>query len=230
MVNENKVLKVTLLISVIVHGSAILLPNIKFIASQDKFKNSELTYIKVKPKEEVTLKKQVVSRDITPKAKPGSRENNLKQVPKWYELSKSTTAIRPQSSPGARDNILKKPELNKPDVIAVKKKIALTPMGSNKINSPSYISYYQIVREKIRHAAYQNYTSQDTGEVYLSFVVSSNGTLRKAKIMEDKSTPNPYLKEIAFRSLKSASEFPPFPKDLDYPELSFNVIISFEID
>jgi len=35
---------------------------------------------------------------------------------------------------------------------------------------------------------------------------------------------------VAEKSIFDASPFPAFPKDLDYPELSFNVIISFQIE
>lgn len=123
-----------------------------------------------------------------------------------------------------------KPVLVKPDVIAVKKKISTPAVDIDKINNPSYLSYYQIVREKVRRSAYQNYTHTDTGEVYLSFVVSRNGFLSDMRLVEEKSPASKYLRDIALRSIRDASPFPAFPKDLDYPRLSFNVIISFELE
>ena len=123
-----------------------------------------------------------------------------------------------------------KPAFVKPDIIAVKKKITLPPIDLDKINNPSYISYYQIVREKIRRAAYQNYTRAEVGEAYLSFLISSDGSLKAMHLIEEKSSPSVYLKEISLRSIKEASPFPNFPKELDYPQLSFNVVISFEIE
>lgn len=124
-----------------------------------------------------------------------------------------------------------KPISLKPDIIAVKKKITLPPVEMDKINNPSYINYYQIVREKIRRTAYQNYTRAETGEVYLSFIISRDGYLKEVQLNEEKSSGNSYLKEIASRSVKDASPFPVFPKELvDYPQLSFNVVISFEIE
>jgi TonB family protein len=123
-----------------------------------------------------------------------------------------------------------KPVLIKPDIIAIKKKITLPPIDLDKINNPSYISYYQIVREKIKRAAYQNYTRTEVGEVYLSFIISSDGYLNELQLKEEKSTASPYLKEIALHSIKDASPFPNFPQELDYPQLSFNVVISFEIE
>ncbi|MFA5275493.1 MAG: energy transducer TonB [Candidatus Omnitrophota bacterium] len=129
-----------------------------------------------------------------------------------------------------RDSALMKPVLVKPDVISIRKKITLPPVDLDKINNPSYISYYQIVREKIRRAAYQNYTHADTGEVYVTFVISNDGYLRESRLVAERSTAVGYLRETALRSVKDASPFPNFPKELDYRELSFNVVISFEIE
>ncbi len=123
-----------------------------------------------------------------------------------------------------------KPAFIKPDVIAVKKKITLPPIDIDKINNPSYISYYQIVREKIRRAAYQNYSRTEVGEVYLAFAILSDGSLKKIQLVEEKSSSNLYLRGVALKSIKEASPFPDFPAELDYPELSFNVVISFEVE
>jgi len=128
------------------------------------------------------------------------------------------------------DSGLTKPALIKPDVIAVKKKITLPALNIDKINNPSYIGYYQIVREKIRRCAYLNYARTETGEVYLSFIISEGGNLKEVRFVDEKSSNSPYLREIALRSIKEASPFPDFPKDLNYPQLSFNVVISFEIE
>jgi len=87
-----------------------------------------------------------------------------------------------------------------------------------------------MVREKIRRAAYQNYSRIDTGEVFLSFIISNDGYVRDTNLVEEKSSTNFYLREIALRSIKEASPFPNFPKELDYPQLSFNVVISFEVE
>ena len=138
--------------------------------------------------------------------------------------------FKPNNQAAARSNLFTKPVFGKPDIIAVRKKISLPPVNLEKINNPSYISYYQIVREKIRRAAYQNYTRSEVGDVYLSFLILAQGSLKTVRLVEEKSSPSPYLREIALRSIKEASPFPNFPKELDYPELSFNVVISFEIE
>jgi TonB family protein len=106
----------------------------------------------------------------------------------------------------------------------------LSPVDLNKINSPVYLSYYQIGREKIKRAAYSNYTRAEEGEICISFVVSSDGHISAVKLIEEKSSQSAYLRNIAFRSVQEASPFPKFPKELDYPQLTFNIVISFEIE
>jgi TonB family protein len=123
-----------------------------------------------------------------------------------------------------------KPNFINSQALAIKKKIALPAIESAKIDNPSYISYYQIVREKIRRSAYQNYTHNQTGEVYLSFIISNDGLIKDVRLAEDRTSVDSYLKNIALKSIRDASPFPNFPKELDYPQLSFNIIISFEIE
>ena len=93
-----------------------------------------------------------------------------------------------------------------------------------------YKSYYQTIRERIRNFAYVNYLRYGEGEVYLSFILSSDGSLKDIKIFDAKSTNDAYLRDTALKSINDSSPFPSFPKSLAYPELSFNVIISFEVD
>ena len=126
--------------------------------------------------------------------------------------------------------LIKKPEFLKPEIIAVKKKVTLPSLIDEKITSPAYLEYYEIIREKIRRAAYQNYTFLIDGEAYLSFIILCNGQLKDVRINEDRSTEYTNLKNSAIKSIHDASPFPKFPEGLDYPELSFNVIISFEVE
>ncbi len=135
----------------------------------------------------------------------------------------------------SRENALKGPlltksYLKKPEIVSVKKKISFLSVDKEKTHNPTYTSYYQVVREKIKHAAYQGYTRTEMGEVYLSFVISSDGDLKQMRIVDEKSSFSPYLRDIALKSVKHAGPFPKFPKELDYPQLSFNVIVSFEIE
>ncbi|MBU0547582.1 MAG: TonB C-terminal domain-containing protein [Candidatus Omnitrophica bacterium] len=159
------------------------------------------------------------------------------------KITKRTQGIKVPPPYVERENVFKaskvlankSPEFAKPtfvssDIIAIKKRITLPDIEMARINNPSYISYYQIVREKIRRSAYQNYTHNEIGEVYISFIISNDGYIKDVHLIETKTSASDYLKGIASRSVKDASPFPNFPKELDYPQLSFNIIISFEIE
>ncbi|MCM8770979.1 MAG: TonB family protein, partial [Candidatus Omnitrophica bacterium] len=111
-----------------------------------------------------------------------------------------------------------------------KDKITFLAVDSGKVDNPNYLNYYQTIRERIKRAAYQIYSRRDKGEVYVSFAIFSDGRLQGVRIIEDKSSPNPYLREISIKSIQNASPFPPFPRELNYPQLSFNIIISFETE
>lgn len=212
---EYRMLQTALLISVSVHAATIfgshLFPLLKI---PDEERQIKVTYLKI---------------EKTPKDRLNLKENSpLKRIPPPFiepqDIRKESSVEKP------RDIKFTKPELIKPEEIVVKKKITLPAVDMLKVDNPSYISYYQIVREKIRRAAYKSYTRSETGEVYATFIISSDGILKNAQLINEKSSGGSYLKGIALSSIKAASPFPNFPKELDYEELSFNVAISFETE
>jgi outer membrane biosynthesis protein TonB len=111
----------------------------------------------------------------------------------------------------------------------LKKTVSVPVLESEKINNPSYQSYYSLVRARIRQRAYFNYAEYYAGEVYLTFILNNDGSLKELKIIEEKSSGGPYLRTIGLKSIKEAVPFPAFPKALNYPELTFNVVISFQV-
>jgi len=94
-----------------------------------------------------------------------------------------------------------------------------------------YINYYQLIREKIRERVKRRYRSyDDEGEISLNFVLNSNGTLISSYVGETLPASHRKLADIAITSLKEASPFPPFPKALSMPEISFTVTVVFKKD
>ncbi|MGA2774801.1 MAG: energy transducer TonB [Candidatus Omnitrophota bacterium] len=229
-----RLLIATLVISTAVH-IAVLSQNTSFSLSpffSKKETKIEVTYLKprvIKEKRPSLNIRPVLPNKSEPFLKIPSKITVDNRVPPAY-LDKEKFFNQEEKQFNLRDSALMKPALVKLDVISIRKKISLPPVDLDKINNPSYISYYQIVREKIRRAAYQNYIHADTGEVYITFVISNDGYLRESRLVAEKSTAAGYLREIALKSVKDASPFPNFPKELDYRELSFNVVISFEIE
>ena len=193
-------------------------------------KNSliQVSYVKQTKKEKIKPVPESLKMASLPK---GSSRISMQKgsPPPFIDIDKDSVIAKGRmQAPSAP--VFVKPALAKPEINAVKKKISLPPVDIDKINNPSYLSYYQIVREKIRRAAYLNYTRTETGEIYLSFVINNDGVLKEARLVQDKSANSQYLRDIALKSIWAASPFPAFAKELDYQQLSFNVVISFEIE
>ena len=220
----DRIFQITLLISFFAH-SVVLLANsgLQFHSRDRRVVPVEITYVRNKAPEykETSLpQKEEILKMVS--------RISVKNLPPPF--IRKEDMLKNNSAMLSRNTDFVKPTVPKPDVTAVKKKINLPPVDLNKIDNPSYLSYYQIVREKIRRSAYQSYTKAETGEVYLTFLIARNGSLMDVRLNPERSSQSVYLKEVASRSIRVASPFPLFPKELDYPQLSFNVIISFEIE
>jgi TonB family protein len=227
---SDRIFQITFLISLIAH--AVILagnPNFRFLPTPKVEKNLEVRYVQ-EPKKAKPELKPVNTLKNEPFLKIPPKITLEKKIPPPFIDKEAVFGGNKTPNPSIRQVTFDKPAFAKPDIIAIKKKITFPPVDLDKIDNPSYISYYQIVREKIKRSAYESYTRQETGDVYLSFVISGDGYLKEVRLAQERSSPNPYLREIALRSVKDAAPFPNFPKELDYPQLSFNVIISFEIE
>ncbi|MCM8789636.1 MAG: TonB family protein [Candidatus Omnitrophica bacterium] len=183
----------------------------------------KVNYVKTEP---VAEKKEALK--VKSFVKLPKKLDTAKRLPPVF-LDKAKIVPEEKKVFGKTDNLLR-PEFSEPDVIAVKKKITIPSFELEKISSPQYMNYSGLVREKIKRAAYQNYGGQDTGEINVSFIISSDGQLKDVKVIEEKSDFSEHLRQIAVASVRDASPFPSFPRELNYSQLSFNVVISFEIE
>lgn len=224
----SKPFKTALVISLCLHGIILFQRlNVSFFKKNDPQKIVEIFYLN-KPdaaridssKRPADNKKKEALRKLPP-VDIAAKKNPPPFIDKKTSRSRENTPETP---------FLTKPYLIKPEVVSIKKKISFLSVDKDKAHNPLYINYYQVVREKIKHSAYQSYTRTEMGEVYLSFVISSDGDLKQSRIVDEKSSFSPYLREISLKSVKISAPFPNFPKELDYPQLSFNVIVSFEIE
>lgn len=143
-----------------------------------------------------------------------SFQNDLKEVTK----SIPRVEVRDKESPGIKS-------------FGGERKITVPLLQSEKITNPKYLSYTQTIRQRIKQRAYYYADNPDfaSGEVYLTFVLSSSGALEGVKVIREKTHSNAYVQNIGIRSIEESAPFPPFPPDLAFPELTFNVIISFEL-
>lgn len=94
-----------------------------------------------------------------------------------------------------------------------------------------YVDYFRLLRERIRQAALRRYPAREIqGEVFLTFTVSADGSVLEAHIVEAKSTPDVGLRAASLDSLREAAPFPPFPKTLNRPQMTFHIIIAYEFE
>jgi len=220
---ENRFFKYTLFFSLLVHVLVIAqFPRSKALGNHKPLKSIEITYrkpiSKVKPEEKPVPKQQPRREELKQTArvlsgKASSLDPLVKDVTKVF---KDIGAARKQPA-----KIMQS---------AVKRRITLPPVKAEKITNPIYLNYYQIVRQKIKERAYANYSTLDTGNVYLTFIIDARGILKQINMIDEKTSAAQHLKDVSLKSIKESDPFPPFPVDLKYPELSFNIVISFEED
>ena len=221
----NRRLELALLFSLIIHALILAQnPDFRFNPLHKQDKKIEISYIKETKKAPELRKpaqKQAASRAQGLSKDPFLNLNSKiameKRTPPPFVTQKAKVAFP-------------KPDFSKTNALSYKKKITLPAVDMEKMNNPTYLSYYQMIREKIKRAAYQNISHNETGEVFISFIVSDDGYLKQVRLIEDKSSPDLALREAALKSIKDASPFPNFHKELDYPQLSFNVVISCELE
>lgn len=227
--NSNRVFQITLVISVLTHGVMMFQNTGLNLWRKVNDEKIEVNYVK-DTSNPLDYRKEPLKNPDTPPKIPSSRLSAKKTNPPPFAEIKKQDSLSEDKNSELKNPVFEKPAVIKADVISIRKKITIPALDLDKISNPSYLNYYQIVREKIKRAAYQNYSHTETGEVYLSFIISQKGELGQIHLNEEKTRASLRLRDIGLRSVKEASPFPVFPGVLEYPQLSFNVVISFEIE
>lgn len=90
-----------------------------------------------------------------------------------------------------------------------------------------YLDYCWELRDRILRILNERYPEEPLkGEVLLSFVLKSDGNLKgEPRIIKEDSSS---LGNVVLGSIKEASPFPAFPEEIEGPEETFKVLISFE--
>jgi hypothetical protein len=96
-------------------------------------------------------------------------------------------------------------------------------------SSRDYQDYYSFLKEKIRDRLQDNYRYyKGEGDVYVSFVLGSRGELISYNIDRLKSAKDEVLLHITGTSLMAVAPFPPLPKSIALPKMSFAITVSFK--
>jgi hypothetical protein len=226
---ENKFFYSSLGVSFLIHAFIIISLSIATFNSQPKnLKSIEVIYQDLKFK---TVKETKPVREQMQLVQKDQLAKKVDLLPKKDDsFIPSGKGIKDISKFSDKMSLDKKqaPKISPADF---ERKITIPVLKTDKITNPKYLTYTETIRNKIRQRAY-NFVDDpqfQEGKVYLTFVISSQGVLQATKIIEEKTMANSYMKEVCLRSIEESSPFPPFPNDLSYPELTFNVVISFEV-
>lgn len=219
---ENRVFQVSLAISFAAHSIIIFagFPRMSLFSDslnrKNKYKEMEILYYQIK--------NEPLSR-ISP------------QAPLAAKLPNTRTAIKPPMPLERKASVIEhKPELFDARLKSDKSEspasftVDLSNIAPEFKGKPLYLDYFQAIRERIRQRALKNYPRYPiSGQITLSFVLLSSGELKSLKIINEKSSQNQHLRDAALQSIKDASPYPPFPASFKQPEITFNILISFEL-
>jgi len=220
---DNKVFQFALIASILFHSVFFFTaPHMPFTPSKRALEKIEITYYKIK--------------EPPPKSKPETKKAEAEPQPfkKLPEIKKEEI-LQPPRPVAEKPQEAKTPVRPTAEVVELKEKTFEKVVEEEKDDAKkaTYISYYKAVREKIRQYADRNYPSNrrlGQGEVFLSFVVVSSGELLRVRIIDEKSSDDRTLRNIAINSIREASPFPPFPSGMGQYQITFNIIISFELN
>ena len=216
--------KIAFIISIVCHAFIFFIwPAINILLPKRPAKTFEITYYRIKYYKTVLenqkLQAKKTIQEKPPEAMQAQKEKLLLAAQKKREHLKNTQ-VKTEGPAKAAAN---------PQPVSSQKDSVIPPLPAGIEKIPSYLDYVQSVREKIKRVANSKYRQRySSGEVLLNFVLLSDGSLSVIKIIDERSCSNEYLKKIAQESIESASPFKPFPQDLEFRQLSFSVIISFE--
>lgn len=178
----------------------------------------------------------VILREIA-NAVTANKEVVLRQIePPRIEIKKEVE-IKPQPTTQGKISYKKRLEAKKLIQIEKARKQYAAKVASREAavkeselkSKKDYVNYYQLIRDKIKSRLKDNYGYYNhEGDVYLSFAITQNGTLLTYNIDRSRSTTDEVLLHITIMSLKAVSPFPPLPKSIQAPKMSFNVAISFK--
>jgi len=94
--------------------------------------------------------------------------------------------------------------------------------------NPAYMTYYRLVRERVRANAFRNYNGDEKGDITVVFVILSSGKLKDVSF-EDSFNSSKELEYIVLKSIKESAPFPAFPARLSrYTKLTFSIPIYFK--
>lgn len=225
---ENRFFNYALAVSLAIHLIiAITITIIHWKDLHDKPKNLEVTFQVFKEKKVQKAKDQIKKFEFS-QFKPQPEKMNVDPIHRDGALN---VADNVRDVARMNDTFSqRKIATTMPDLVKTKK-ITISEFDVEKELGPDYEKYAQQIRAQINTVAYQYAEDPQiqNGEIYVTFLVSSDGMLKEVKVLEDRSRANAYLLELGERIIQKAAPFDPFPKELKLPERTFKIKITYNI-
>ena len=232
MAIENRLFYYALLISFLVHVSVIsVLSILKSEHLAHSFKDVEIRYQTVKAINTVEKKNAPVNIDLSHRKKESASQVDI--LTRKGDVSSKVLLDQGKGLEKIPETLSwSKKKSSEIKTLDAQRTVSIPRLDTGKITNPQYLSYEDNLRRNILNRAYRHLDHPDfeTGKVYVTFVLASNGSLKDLQIRKDKTVANDYLQDITSRIVKEASPFPPFPKGFNYPEFTFNVLIIYNKD
>lgn len=224
MIAKDIILKKAFLLSLALH-SLLLLPWPVFLKKHmiiekkaQKKSSPPIIYYRIAQKSKLIAKKAV--------KKSPPREKVKKEIEYQKEQTKLPKDKKTDKKKQGRSQLSKLPSY-------VKAEKGIISLGDEKKleKVPEVIlDYYRAIREEIKQSALLNRPrGSRRGEVTVIFELSSDGILQNIYLDPQRSVKDEVLQESALKSIKMASPFPPFPKELKAEEITFSITIEFAL-
>ncbi|MBU1086162.1 MAG: TonB family protein [Candidatus Omnitrophica bacterium] len=223
MDNNNKIFKITLLVSLCLHA-LILFPMPKFQKKKPEvIEPVFFNYLAVNIPQPKNNIKDLNKANIHQKQRKKIAKKTYRTIKSNKKTQKPASKIEENPEPLANTPAVE-PEPKKE--ILTKQSPVLPKKDEDLSKDKYYISYYRLINELLRDSViYPDDFSE--GEIALTFVLNADGSLVNVDVLQDTSYNNNSLRETAKQIVKNASPFPPFPKELRQNQLTFNVVFCF---
>lgn len=190
----------------------------------------EITYLKLKeqaPKaSEVSVRRSQSQAEISQPEKLVTEDTPKAQPNKAEDVKKEQISPQANREPAKADS----KETEQPSRVVIKEPITsnIEATASVDVQGLRLVppSYSHIVRNRIIDNL-EMMKSGVEGDVYVRFVISSDGRLKEMRIIDEKSSDSGFLRSAAFEAVKNAAPFPAFPAAVNVPEIAFTCEISF---
>jgi hypothetical protein len=227
----NRIFYAALTASLAIHSAGIIVFSFIKVADYRKpLKSIEVTYHKIENKESKQIKPETPAVQMVEMEPPPGKIELLAKEPARQD--RMFEKIRDISKLSKEMRVGKKQTLPRIDPDDIHRKITIPVLSAEKISSPQYLTYNEAIRARIRQEAYHYIDARElkNGDIYLTFVLSNAGELKALRIVEERSEADDFLRKIGTESIEASQPFPPFPRDLNYQELTFNIKISFQVN